>query len=95
MRQVTLDASIAFRQFTTFSSKNTKVKVEDGEAKLYLHGNLIARNTGKEILITNAGWHSQVTKERLNGLMGVSITQKKGDWYLNGTLWDGNWIKAR
>jgi hypothetical protein len=39
--------------------------------------------------ITNAGWRSNTTKERLNGLPNVSIQQKKGDWYLNGEVWNG------
>lgn len=63
----------------------------------YLHGNKIAEwreNTGIDSLwITSAGWKSATTKERLNGLNGVSITQKDFEWYLNGKKWDGQWIR--
>lgn len=48
----------------------------------------------KTVFITNAGWQSNVTKERLNGLHNVSICQKKGVWYLNGQQWDGKLIKV-
>jgi hypothetical protein len=58
-----------------------------------LHGNLIAEiRADGTLAITNAGWFSRTTKERLNGIPGVSIYQKKGDWYLNGRKWDGGWI---
>lgn len=47
-----------------------------------------ARRTDN-IIITNAGWFSNTTKERLSALPGVHISQKKGEWYLNDELWDG------
>ena len=37
--------------------------------------------------------YAEITKERLNGLHGVSITQKNFIWYLNGKKWNGNLIK--
>jgi hypothetical protein len=39
--------------------------------------------------ISNAGWDSKTTKERLNELPGVNIRQSKGVWYLNNLQWDG------
>ena len=32
------------------------------------------------------------TKDRLQ-LLGARLKQIKGEWYLNGELWDGNWIQ--
>lgn len=63
--------------------------------KLELHGNTIALKQDGELYITNAGWPTNTTKERLNGLPGVSIQQKKGVWYLNGEEWSGEWIKVQ
>ena len=60
----------------------------DGQA-LYLHGNEIARHVDGGFTITNAGWFSSTTKERLNGLPDVNISQKAGTWFLNGKEWDG------
>ena len=62
-----------------------------------LHGNDIARieedyeNEKTTIYVTNAGWFSNTTKERLNGIPGVRVYQKKGKWYLNDKEWDGAW----
>ena len=64
---------------------NTK---SDGTS-LYLHGYKIATHTPDGLEITNAGWFTQVTKERLNGLPGVHIQQKDGKWFLNGREWNG------
>lgn len=58
---------------------------------LFLHGNAIARRTATGIEISNGGWSSNTTKERLNGLPNVRIIQKNSQWFLNGERWDGNW----
>lgn len=101
MRKITRDAINAFMSGRKFKRDNTQVTIfdvmyEDSKPTigLYLHGNLIARrekDTGK-IKISNAGWSTNTTKERLNGIPGVSIHQKAGQWYLNGVKWDGGWI---
>lgn len=50
-------------------------------------------NLNNVLEITNAGWATNTTKERLNGIPGVSISQRKGIWYLNGKEWGGKFIK--
>ena len=92
MKIVTQNAVACFRKGGNAKFSNTEVVTENGVSKMYLFGNLIAtleRNFGGVMKITNAGWRSNTTKERLNGLPNVSIQQKKGDWYLNGELWNG------
>lgn len=62
-----------------------------------LHGNVIAEwrdPTRSELWITNAGWPTVTTRERLNALPGVSVTQHKGKQYLNGVEWNGEWTKV-
>lgn len=54
---------------------------------LFLHGNAIARHTERGLEITMAGWETVTTRERLNGLAGVSVSQSKGEQYLNGHKW--------
>jgi hypothetical protein len=61
---------------------------------LYLHGNKIAKIENGDLWVSNAGWFSNTTKERLNGIPGVSVFQKQGRWYLNGAEWDGKWINV-
>jgi hypothetical protein len=58
---------------------------------LYLHGNLIAKRVKGKTHVTTAGYPTNTTKERLNGLSGVYVHVKKPQWYLNGKEWDGSW----
>lgn len=94
MKKITKNAANAFVANANFSSANTKVIANGAIVGLYLHGNLIAEKdiTTNETKITNAEWQTNTTKERLNGLPNVSISQKAGVWYLNGQQWDGEWI---
>lgn len=92
MRKITQESVEAFNNREFFKKANMEVVVEAYHTELKLHGNTIAtKNLDGKIDITNAGWKSQTTKERLNGIDGVHIQQKKGVWYLNGEEWDGKW----
>lgn len=97
-RQITTQACNAFMSAKPFNKDNMSVVVEPVSFPLvhmYLHGNLIAKRfieEGKTVLmVSNAGWATSTTKERLNGIPGVSVVQRKGVWYLNGKEWDGRW----
>lgn len=98
-RKITTESVAAFMAGRNFNKDNTRVAVDSVKydlVHLYLHNNLIAKRyneDGKTVLmVSNAGWFSTTTKERLNGIPGVSIQQKKGVWFLNGQEWDGSWI---
>lgn len=93
-RQITVESCNAFMSARKMSKQNMLVIVEDLNVKMYLHGNLIAKREigSNNIMISNAGWFSTTTKERLNGLPGVSVCQKKGVWFLNGNEWNGEWV---
>ena len=91
MRVTTEKICNAFESRRALSLGNSKT---DGTS-LWLFGNEIARWKDGEIWITNAGWRSATTKERLNGLTGVHVTQRAGDWYLNGNFWQGEWTNVR
>ena len=89
-RNITQQAVKAFINGLNFKSSNTQVVTENGYSYLYLHGNNIAiKGNTNGIAIRTCGWKSNTTKERLNGIPGVSISQKKGIWFLNGKEWDG------
>ena len=88
MRQITRQITLAFRRGERLRVGNS---FTDG-CKLYLHGNLIAHRLNGRIWINNAGWATPTTKERLNALPDVHIVQRRGEWYLNGQPWDGDWI---
>jgi len=98
MRTITEQSIEAFLNAKPFSKANMKVKVLPNVTVLLLHDNEIAyryNNPEKTLSITNAGWKSNVTKGRLNGLPNVSISKKKNIWYLNGEEWDGKLIEIK
>jgi hypothetical protein len=93
MRKITKNAANAFIAGRTFKESNTTVKIEGKTVTLLLHDHVIAERVGvKGLYISACGWLTSVTKERLNGLPGVSIQQKSWKWYLNGKEWDGSRI---
>lgn len=101
MRKITQDAVAAFLSGDEFSRDNTRVEVRpfklasEPSVILVLHGNPIAayvESVGISALQVCDGNHqTRTTKERLNGLPGVRVHQKAGQWYLNGVAWDGYW----
>lgn len=96
MKTITKNAANAFILNKSFKGNNTEVIANGAIVGLYLFGNLIAeKNIDKGTTkITNCGWRTATTKERLNGLPNVSISQVKGVWYLNGKQWDGKWTNV-
>ena len=101
MRKITQDAVAAFNNNYPFKRGNTQIKVEDdNEGAIYtimqLHGNTIALkvtgDSGTGLFISDGGWQTSTTKERLNGLSGVSIYQRNFQWFLNGEAWNGQKI---
>jgi hypothetical protein len=70
---------------------------------MYLFGNKIAEWREDGLWITNCGWQTVTTKERLNGIgmyLNFWIAQRKGSWYITGnelggeTYWSGDWVKV-
>ena len=98
MRKVTQNAVNAFINAQSFKEGNTKVEVLANVTILKLHDNPIAylyNDPEKTLSITNAGWESNTTKERLNALPNVSVKQSKGVWQLNGIAWEGKLIDIK
>ena len=95
MRQITKDSVNAFMNAEPFRRSNTEVEVLPNVTVLKLHGNAIAyryNDPERTLSITNAGWATNTTKERLNGLPGVNVRQCAGEWFLNSKEWDGELI---
>ena len=91
MKKITQKSVSAFLDRKPFKEGNMKVDVFPNYAELKLHGNKIAIYyfTDNILEITNCGWDTNTTKERLNALPNVRIHQKNWQWYLNGVAWDG------
>lgn len=98
MREVTLKAINAFLSAKKFNSRNTRVIVLPNVTILTLFGNEIAylyNDPERTLSITNCGYFTNTTKDRLNGIPGVRINQKNYNWYLNGIQWDGKLIDIK
>ena len=94
-RKITKESVNAFLMRKTFSKGNMKVDECYGQYRLRLHNNVIAVLDEFNMLsISNAGWASTTTKERLNGLPNVRINQKNWSWFLNGNEWNGEWTRV-
>lgn len=94
MRKVTNDSVMNFLNGVNCSIGNTTVTVNGNEINLLLFGNTIATKIGDKIQITNKGYFTKTTKERLNGLPNVNIIEKQKKWFLNGKEWDGSLIEV-
>ena len=89
-KKITIESVRNFLDGVPFKKSNMEVSREGTIYYLKLFGNKIAaRMSDGRVWISTAGWFSNTTKERLNGLPGVGIYQKNGNWYLNGNQWDG------
>jgi hypothetical protein len=81
-----------------FKSSNTNVEVLPNVTILKLFNNAIAyryNDPERTLSITNCGWQSNTTKERLNAIPNVNIKQIKGSWFLNNKEWNGDLIDVK
>ena len=98
MRSITRQSAEAFMNAERFKKGNMEVEVLPNVTVLKLFGMSIAyryNDPERTLSITNCGWDTPTTKERLNALPNVSIRQVNGEWFLNGEKWDGNLIDVK
>jgi hypothetical protein len=101
MRQITKKMADKFNKNENFKLNNTEIQhknvFKEATTTMFLHGNMIAQKQNNEIKITNSGWFSNTTKERLNGLLDSigfdKIYQKNFQWFLADKKWNGNLVK--
>jgi len=96
MRKITEQSINAFLNKGTLKKQNMNVFFDryDYKSRMLLHNNCIATYDHQEniLSISNCGWFSNTTKERLNALPNVDIYQKNFKWFLNGQEWNGEKI---
>jgi len=94
MRKVTEKTAQAFYEGRATKSGNTKVLGNYQNTILTLHDNVIATiersgiNSSKadKLVLTDSGWQTVTTKERLNGVLSrffgnkYRIAQERGEW---------------
>jgi hypothetical protein len=89
-RKITEESLQNFYLRKKFNKSNMSVEItSEGFTLLKLHGNTIAGKDYEGTWITDAGWPTRTTFERLNGFDNIRVNTKKGQVYLNGEEWDG------
>lgn len=112
MRKITETAIDALYSRRAFSSTNTVVARASSIANLpeeldqdttwvlYLHNNaIVALAADGSVWITDGGWETLTTKERLNGVPGVRVWHHRRELHLSApehpsSSWDGSWTLA-
>lgn len=73
-------------------SKKVSNTETDGES-LFLFHNCIARHINGKVEISAGGYKpTATTQDRLN-MLGAEVIFRKGQFYIKGVKWDGDWIK--
>ena len=98
MRKVTEQIKKAFEQGESLKVGNTRT---DGTS-VFLHGNeIIRRDISGIVFATLAGWNTPTTRERVNGITGMSFHQvgfeacldgqpiSSTDWFVKTVQGDG------
>lgn len=99
MRKVSKQTAYAFKCKRPLKVGNSKVEYLEamGQVEYYLHGNRIAKLRNGVLELTNCGWNTVTTKERLNSILTMMelpyrIYQKNFEWFIGGNgecyLWD-------
>lgn len=98
MRKITKQAVNAFMNGDYFRLDNTEVYCEAGGTMvMLLHGNPIAKRTGREVQVTTGGWETRTTLERINAILAPTGRRaSRRDWQLmlDGNAWDGGWTQV-
>lgn len=88
MRKITQDSVNAFIAGQPFQRDNTSVVIYPGTVELKLHGHTIAFRDAVGTYVSDQGWQTSTTKERLNGLLRAlskpTIYQRAHKWYWKG-----------
>lgn len=94
MRAITQKTAEAFARNEKVCFSNSQVIINDMGTHYYLHGNLIASMKDGVLFISNCGWKTNTTKERLNGILSQfnlpKISQKHFVWYYGNEVFEGS-----
>lgn len=95
MRKVSKQTAYAFKCKRPLKVGNSMVRtITDSEtgqvdAMYYLHGNRIAQTIDNQLILSNCGWKTSTTKERLNAILETldlpyRVYQKNFEWFISG-----------
>lgn len=87
MRQIEQDIINAIITRQDLCKSNSQVRCDGDLVEVYLHGHkiLLLDFKRKKIMASSCGWHTNVTKSRLNAVLfyfcNVKIGQKNFEWF--------------
>ena len=87
MRQISIDAAIAFYSKRSFKRSNTVVKIVKGVPELWIFGNKIAWLCNNKLHWTMAGHPTVTTRERLNTILSGTVWQNNYTQYYKASGW--------
>lgn len=73
MKKIDTQAAAAFKYGKTFASSNTTITIEGGAVTMRLHGHIIASMLDNTLVLTLAGYNTQTTRARLNGILDTLL----------------------
>ena len=88
MRNVTKTIRAAFERRQPCKVGNTHT---DGTA-VYLHGNKIVERRDDGVYVSNAGWPTRTTNDRLSAF--CTIWQRNWNTFINGNIYEGGWVRV-
>jgi hypothetical protein len=88
------------RSKSTGSVRGRGYRYSTDGTRIKIWGNVVAEKAQSGIFLTDAGWHSVITKQMLNTILdemhnrGItrfrwSISQSQFEWYIDGSPWPG------
>jgi|694.fasta_scaffold33863_6 hypothetical protein len=91
MKAISIKTAHALLNYKKTKTGNTLVWQDHEGSHMTLFGNKIAWvNLDGELWITDCGWVTPTTRDRLSAILRVPLNIRKGAWLLDGEHWDGS-----
>jgi hypothetical protein len=91
MKAISTKSAYALLNYSKVKSANTIVWQDSEGSHMSLFGNKIAWVTlDGSLWVTDCGWVTPTTRDRLSAVLGLPLSIKKRSWILDGQPWDGS-----
>ena len=91
MKAISKKTAYALLNYNRTKSANTIVWQDSEGSHMSLFGNKIAWVTlDGSLWVTDCGWVTPTTRDRLSAVLGLPLSIKKRSWILDGQPWDGS-----
>ena len=91
MKAISKKTAYALLNYNKTKTGNTIVWQDSEGSHMSLFGNEIAWVTlDGSLYVTDCGWVTPTTRDRLSAVLGLPLSIRKGAWVLDGQPWDGS-----